>query len=307
MAGGRNSQPLFNFLRSRESVNTSAARRAEMNPGVGWRPDGATTPTEAELRARASAPARLEVKPMPQSPAREHLTDATPISEDILLAGGRLRVPKYLVWLAIAIILLAVVIAYIIGARSGSTPIEPRLTPPILEPTDQPEDRSSSPAAGTASSAAQQPKSGNVKSDNEKLVPREGRDGTVLIPPAGAVALTAKGWLPSDPRQDGLNYLLLASFNLTESEDAVVFLSENGLETFALYVDPSRVQGNNPDPTRPFRLFVSRGISSDEYSKKMTARTGVEGQVARLGPRWQKERKGSSNFAKPDWQKYSRL
>jgi hypothetical protein len=307
MAGGRNSQPLFNFLRSRESVNTPAARRAQMNPGVGWRPDGAVTPTEAELRERAAAPARLEVKPVRQAAAREHLTDSTPISEDILLAGGRLRLPKYVVWLTIAVIVLAVVAAYIIGARFGDSDAQPRITPPVLEPSDGVTRAEASPSSPDGTDARPAGGAGQVSSsDNVKPLPRQARDAAVLVPPAGAVALTAKGWLPSDPRQDGLNYLLLASFNLTEAEDAVVFLSENGLETFALYVDPSRIRGNNPDPTRPFRLFASRGITSDEYSKKMTARTGIEGQVARLGPRWQKERKGSSNFAKPDWQKYSR-
>lgn len=312
MAGGRNSQPLFNFLRSRETVNTPAARRAQMNPGVGWRPDGTIAEQEAvDQSARASAPARLEIKPLPQSPSREHLTDSTPIGEDLLLAGGRLRVPKYVVWLGIALLVLAVVAAYIIGARmAGNKADNPssRLTPPVLEPTDTP--GTSGSEANDLSKANETKANANntnpTKPDNTKQTPVAQREAGTVNPPAGAVALTARGWLASDPREDGLNYLLLASLNLTESEDAIVFLNENGLETFALYVDPSRVRGNNPDPTRPYRLFVSRGITSDEYSKKLTARTSLEGQVARLGPRWQKERKGSSNFAKPDWQKYSR-
>jgi hypothetical protein len=48
---------------------------------------------------------------------------------------------------------------------------------------------------------------------------------------------------------------------------------------------------------------VLKGITSEEYSRRMTARTNIEADVARLGPRWQKERRGSSNFAKPAWEK----
>jgi hypothetical protein len=121
--------------------------------------------------------------------------------------------------------------------------------------------------------------------------------------PGNALCLTISGWTTEDQREESLNYLHLAYVSQTEAEDAISFLAQNGLDTFALYVDPQQVRGNNFSPTRPFKLYASKGITSDEYSKKMTAKTNVEAAVARLGPRWQKERKGSSNFSKPAWEK----
>ena len=213
--------------------------------------------------------------------------------------------PLSAISLLIAALIALVILAYAIGSRRERKSTEvaaARMLPTISEP-------------GEGSSGAEKAETGGgIRPDNQSgVVGAEGGVGkgrTVgtggsVAPPAGAKALTGAGWLGRDPREEGQNYLLLASMNQTEAESAVVFLGENGLETFALWLDPAKERVNNSDSSRPYRLYVTRGISSDEYSKKMTARTNIEAAVARLGPRWQKERRGSSNFAKPDWQKMS--
>jgi len=319
MPAGRKSQPLFDLLRSKGTVNTPADRRNSLNPGVGWRPgmaaggsEPAATPSVGRVGSapvEGGPPIRLEVKPTTATPSREHVADQPPHG-DILLAGGRIRIPLNALSLTIAAIIAIAVLAYAVGSNRARKKAElevSREIPAISEPIDSPRGsgQPALPSGGaltgeaqnrSATAAAVPPSNDRPAGNNRSATPS-------AKPPAGARALTSAGWLDGDPRQNGQNYLLLASLNQTEAESGVAFLAENGLETFALYLDPATVRVNNSDPTREFRLYVSAGISSDQYSKRMAARTSVEAAVARLGPRWQKERKGSSNFARPDWQK----
>ena len=102
-----------------------------------------------------------------------------------------------------------------------------------------------------------------------------------------------------------MNYLKLAQMTRTEAERAVKFLSENGVEAFAVPVDRTGANTNNPDPSKSaYWLFAAKGITGEEYSNRLTARTNIEAAVARLGLRWQKEYRGSSNFSKPGWEKF---
>ncbi|MCX5689973.1 MAG: hypothetical protein NTV94_09370 [Planctomycetota bacterium] len=316
MAGGRHSQPLFDLVRNRGNVNTPQDRRTTMNPGVGWRPGMApgTEPAPApdgDQTNPATGPMTLNtpVSSAKNSPSRdmppEGSAGADAWAAQTGIGGATVRVPVNAVYLVAAGFVLFIVVAYGVGSFLSRRDAErdqaaSREQPPISEPLDspvpvgsaldssglqRPATRGEAPTASPANDAAAQPAPPSV--------PR----------PSDALCLTSKGWTTSDQRDEGLNYLLLAYVSQTEAEDAISFLAENGLETFALYVDPSQVRGNNFSPTRPYKLYASKGITSDEYSKKMTAKTNVEAAVARLGPRWQKERKGSSNFSKPAWEK----
>jgi hypothetical protein len=316
MAGGRHSQPLFDLVRNRGNVNTPQDRRTTMNPGVGWRPGMAPgsepgpAPDTADTRP-ATGPMTLNspIAGAKNSPSRdlppEGSAGADAWAAQSGVSGATVRVPVNAVYLAAAGFVLLMVIAYGVGSFLSRRAAEResaagREQPPISEPVDSPG------TAGTALDAApatKPPSRGEAPKISSATTPAAETPVPSVPRPSDALCLTSKGWTTSDQREDGLNYLLLAYVSQTEAEDAISFLAENGLETFALYVDPSQVRGNNFSPTRPYKLYASKGITSDEYSKKMTAKTNVEAAVARLGPRWQKERKGSSNFSKPAWEK----
>jgi hypothetical protein len=301
-------------------VNTPEDRRTTMNPGVGWRPGmnpaSAADPSPVHPgRSPGEKPViRLNVTPMSAtSPSRdlppEGSAGADAWAANAGMPGNAVRIPVNALYLAIAALVALIILAFAVGSVLSRRHAERELASQRPQPivTEPPELITPSETVGQPT----EPIKGDVsKNEGEQAAKEKARTPDAgakrvqtTAAPAGGPCLTSRGWEQEDPREGGLNYLLLAYLTQTESEDAVTFLSQNGLETFALRVDPQQVRGNNSGPTRPYKLYVSKGITSDEYSKKMTAKTNVEAAVARLGPRWQKERKGSSNFGKPAWEK----
>jgi hypothetical protein len=119
--------------------------------------------------------------------------------------------------------------------------------------------------------------------------------------PGSSPAPAAQATGPVDPREKGLNYLYLAVLTQSEAERAGKFLRDNGVEAYAAaMVDPGGGKANNGDPL--YRLFVKPGIPSGEL-KKTTAQN-LQTRVLELGSRWQKDSRGTSNFAKYSWEKY---
>lgn len=279
-----------------------------MNPGVGWRPG--MNPAQGPSPVSPGRPSsdkpviRLHVTPQSiggASPSRdlppEGSAGADAWAASAGASGGTVRVPVNAIYLAVAGLVTIVVLSFAVGSwlskRNAERSSAGQLPQPvILEPSDGTGERSLADALPDAAERAPQPATPG-RSQPAATQPRTG-DAACLLP---------TGWTSGDPRTPGLNYLLLATLTQTESEDAVAYLAANGLETFALRVDMQASKGNNSGPSRPYRLYVLKGITSEEYSRRMTARTNVEAEVARLGPKWQKERRGSSNFAKPAWEK----
>ena len=125
---------------------------------------------------------------------------------------------------------------------------------------------------------------------------------SVAIDPATAV-ITSKGLLAGDPREAELNYLNLATLPRTDSESAIAFLAANGVEAFAVPVDPTDSEAKNPAPSK-YRLWVLPGITTEDYRQRKTVRTRLEAEVSRLGQIWRKEHRGTSDFSQPLWEKF---
>jgi hypothetical protein len=311
MSGGRKSQPLFDLIRGREAVKTSHDLRTSMNPGVGWRPGmnpvAGPSPVSPGRPAGDKPVIRLNVTPQSiggASPSRdlppEGSAGADAWAASAGASGGTVRIPVNAIYLAIAGLVVVVVLSFAVGSvlskrQAEQATLRQLPQPIILEPSEVGEGG----LLGETSSQSPSP-------DPPRAKPAP-NSGAARTPPTlgsgDAACLLSSGWTSGDPRTPGLNYLLLATLNQTESEDAVAYLATHGLETFALRVDMQGPKGNNSGLSRPYRLYVLNGITSEEYSRRMTARTNIEADVARLGPRWQKERRGSSNFAKPAWEK----
>lgn len=273
------------------------------------------------------SPSHEPPSPLEQEPGSLEVDSGHPQWIKSILGPNTVRVPVNTIYLVTAIFILAVVIATVVGyriaTRTSGNDFASRqgLVPPVTEPDDLPGSLSQSPALGSGSGkvgtgggsdasrggANRTPQNQAPRQESPKSQPKSAevaKDSVVLPPPPNAVALTSTGWLAADPREEGLNYLKLGEFNQAEAESAVRFLAANDLQTFAIRVDRGTGPGNNSGPTEIYRLYAARGVTSDEYSKKMTARTNTESTVARLGQRWQKEERGSSNFSRPGWEKY---
>lgn len=105
----------------------------------------------------------------------------------------------------------------------------------------------------------------------------------------------------SDPREVGLNYMMLASTMDKESaERAVAFLGQNGVPAFLLPVAKSSGGANNPGS---FTLFAQQGITGEQYKARSRERTDLEDKVTRLAKVWQKEHRGQHDFARFYWDK----
>jgi hypothetical protein len=211
---------------------------------------------------------RIELKP------REiQRTEApAPVPEPEVTPEPTVRVHANAVYVTVAVVLTLLVLAIAIGWQMGKSrqaqndeQFMRRPAPTLAEPGSEPAELSRVSAPG----------------------------------PGPAAAPQASG--PADPREKGLNYLYLAVLTQAEAERAGKFLRDNGVEAYAVaMVDPSGGKANNADPL--YRLFVKPGIPSGEL-KKTTAQN-LQTRVLELGSRWQKESRGTSNFAKYSWEKF---
>lgn len=144
-----------------------------------------------------------------------------------------------------------------------------------------------------------------------------GDGGTVGVPekpeertgggarPAEAVGrvLTARGPVDRDPRQEGYNYLELATLNRAQVEDAVAFLAGEGVAAIGvLEVDSGGGGANNPVRYRLVSIEVA--IPGEQFRVMRAQRLEHEGLIERLGRVWQKEHKGASDFSSPLWKRY---
>jgi len=154
----------------------------------------------------------------------------------------------------------------------------------------------------TSTLAAKNPQ--NINASGRPVAPQSPQ----LLGDLIAATITSKGLLQGDPRTAGFNYLLLAeSLPRNSAESAIVYLAANGVEAFAIPapVDPRSRAANNAGPGDDrVALYALPGITSEEYSQKVTKRTRLEGDVARLGALWQKEQRGLTSFVGAYWKKH---
>ncbi|MCC6677676.1 MAG: hypothetical protein IT436_11075 [Phycisphaerales bacterium] len=248
-----------------------------------------------EAPARPIPPLKIDA-PIPPRPVRE---DAAPARA----AAARQYIPvsQNAIYIGIAVGLVLLVITYAAGFTVGKnragadyrqrlstqTPAPGVSEPPISAPggptsSNQPANRTQNPPAADPGRA-----------------PRPSTP--VMVPSADGRILSSQGNLAADPRQPGLNYLSLAILNAQDTQAAIAFLSQNGLETIGVpLVDPKASKGNNPPL---YQLVAVQGITSAEYRDRAPARATLEEAVERLGRAWQKDFKGTSNFAKHGWAK----
>lgn len=200
-----------------------------------------------------------------------------------------------LIAVAFALILGAWTIGYQRGNAAGKKEIEPYVRDqPVIRPAQS---GIESPAQTTAQTSTQT----NSKPSSSG---RPAETPTTTIP-AGAGVMSPSGFLAQDPREPGLNYLVLGTLNTEQTADAISFMYSNSITVIGVPVVDSRGSGaNNPSRYTLYSLGVA--IPGNQWSAMSNERVQHQSLIADLGSRWQRERRGASDFSesKTNWEKF---
>lgn len=261
--------PLFELLRKQsDDAPAGSPQRRDPDPAVPW--TGA-----AVTRAERSA-AALDEEPRHQ---------------------GEIRLPVTRVYLAVAVMLAAVLGAWAaghhFGVKSGKAQMERvvRGEPVVLPPET---------VGGDAPARAQATTPQGTPSGSQQATPRP----TPQDPPAGSAwVLTPGGVRAADPRTPNSNYLALATLPPEQAQDALDFLATKGLRAIAVPVDSGSRTANNP--TRYTLISLGLAVPSGQFSSTVQQRREHEALVRTLGTEWRRERRGGSDFSQPQWIRYN--
>lgn len=289
-------------LKPQESGQTPRASAA--TPGA----TSHASPHPTASSAPSAAPTPRSVQELPRAAGTPYAKPATPVKSirwPAFLGNSALPVPLNLIYLSVAALVVLAVVFFIWGRAAGEaaaidrlgsgTPDIPAVVEPDLSSAQSP--RLLPPPTNTSPATTPTPAPGTGRQAGSTPV-------TNTPAPVGAI-LTVRGAVMTDPRVADLNYLSLASLGEDDAKAAIAFLSANGIDAIGVpRVDPGGSRANNQGPTQVYRIYALPGITRDEYSQKLTARTNLEAAVAKIGATWQKEHRGASNFARTQWEKF---
>ncbi len=208
--------------------------------------------------------------------------------------GIVLSMPRVYLLIALGAVLLVLVwaIAYKAGVADGKREME------TLIPNDQ---LVLPPNSGLGTTP-----SGGVSTQGEVDDSDVGEPPRVPARPARAL-MTAQGYTEADPRVSGNNYLQLATLPTEQAADAVLFMNENGISIIGVPVVDSSVRaGNNPSRYTLYSIGLAVPGGS-QFGAMESQRNEHKRAIANLGERWQRERRGGSDFgeSKTQWVKYN--
>ncbi|MFN9974096.1 MAG: hypothetical protein ACK58T_29785 [Phycisphaerae bacterium] len=292
MPGGRKTLPLFELIGDRKPERPEPLRTLippQTVPGKG------TAPNYASLEAKPLPELAAEIRGehAPEEPARPR--QPIVLTRSMLLVGiGVIAAVAILVW--------SLGVAF--GGRQKEQDFQknfpdlpkptetltqaPKTQPPVAKTpvTPSPID-----AAATPPGKAQQPV-GPVKFDPKS---------TTLTGSGRVLALS--GFVEADPRQAGWNYLVLGLLPREDTWAAMQFMNQNGVETFAVQVDPVDRRLPRGNTSARFQLYAAKGVPSRDFASTQVERDKLKKEVARLGAIWKKDHKGSASFSDAFWLK----
>lgn len=277
---GRPNKPLFELLRD-------SSREASARPLPPLKID-------APMSSRADRADRLDPEEVSaaRSSGRGQPRAFLPVSQNAIYIG---------IAAALVLVVVAYAVGVTVGKNSAAADYRQRLTgqaQPVTDPLGDNRPSGAGAGAGGRRSEVNPPPAPGTKTNERAATPLQSAtpDGRYL---------SARGNLPSDPREPGLNYLSLAILGPEDTQEAIAYLAANGVEAVGIpllgAVDRKKPAANN---LPSYKLVALPGITGAEYSQRQPARTRLEEAVERLGSAWQKEYRGSSNFAKHAWEKY---
>lgn len=291
MASGRSNKPLFELLRE---------------------------DTGAGMFGRRASATFSELKPGETGRAR----------------SAYVTVPRTWVYFGVAIVLGLIAGAWVIAYRSGHAAAEkelagslvagprteqPKINEPGAKPIERPVDSAPSAPKEAAKPTAVQPPNPEIrvparpepKSEAKPEVqPPEGgkktEDGLVITLPVddpSKPVLVSKGAVDADPRQPGMNYMVLVGgLPRDEARTMIAYLSANGLEAVGVPMSVVDRTGHVVNNQPLFKVVCVGGISRQQFRDKDPARTNLEQAAAALNERWLRDTKSRWSFAKTYWE-----
>ncbi|QQS10214.1 MAG: hypothetical protein IPK69_06235 [Phycisphaerales bacterium] len=315
MPPGKGQRPLFDLVagadqKLREHAESKRARWSGDKPviGVELQPKPQTNHEhETDLAESIAAPAAetdLDA-PLDAEAIDQAFSDAEPATFRERLSAHTMLLPRNALWIGIAGIAIAIVLVWVIAYSMGRKDTEKELigfTPPpdtnsIKEPGDLDPGTSPKPIPNQ-----QKPQPPIQPQGNGETQPKPPQN----LPPSASPILTHAGTQLADPREPGSNYLALAILTREKAEDAIAFLAQNSVKAFALPLDPASSRSNNADPSQDrYRLYALPGFpGGKDYSRSQAQRTELVRTLNDLGTRWQRERRGTSNFRSSNWERF---
>ena len=297
MSDRRQGPPLFELLSGEQGESTKGLGGTDA-PELGSKPR-----MQVELRPMeqtsedAPAPRDDDHAPPGTVTSAERAAALSEDHADPSQSAIRLTMPR--LYLSIAVVLLMMTgvwaAAYNIGVEEGKAQMESLIDDPasIVVPRRQPD-----PPAGGGRADAQPPVESPARTGSGVPAP-EGPGAS----PRGGV-LVAGGDVVPDPREQGTNYLKLGTLDASQARDALAFFAASGVRLIAAPLDSGAGSGNNP---ARFTLYsVELGVPSGRYRAMSSERDAHQRRIADIGSRWQRERRGGSDFAqsKTLWVKY---
>lgn len=266
-------------------------------------------PTIATPRVLEPTPQAAPSRPAPVG--SEDDEDGTKVFG--ITPGSRLNIPVGFAFIAMAVVIAAVLGAYMLGydkrnreARLEEERLAAREGGAIVDPTRLPIDGATDPAPrqvtpptsvsarsspGSGSGAQNPPRGTNTPANPPANTanPREPAP-TIANQPRLIVVKTPK----EDPRNDGMNYPTVASLPIKEATAAGEYLVSKG---YATALVPS------PSDSRLFMVIPLIGVERSNYQKgsEAAART-----LRDLGRAFKRDQKGATDFNDLFWMKYDR-
>jgi len=211
-------------------------------------------------------------------------------------SGIRISSPMFYTLIVIAFVLIlgAWTVGYQRGNAAGKKAIEPYVRD---QPVVRPVQTGSQGTAGDPSLAnPEQSNTAKPRTDSNTPPTSNSTLGDVGV-------MSPSGFLANDPRQSQFNYLVLATLNTEQTADAIAFMYSNSVEVIGVPVVDSRSSSaNNPSLYTLYSLGVA--IPSNQWNAMSTQRTQHQSLIVNLGSRWQRERRGGSDFSQAFWEKY---
>lgn len=251
----------------------------------------------------------------------------------ISVGNGTVKLPTNYAYIALSIVCVSVLIAwtagYVVGGRNaeekarreiesatGGGPGDPTGSGIPRDPLDPNNSGSTGSNPATPNPAGNNPGTNPGGSQPRATPPRNNpagtnnppnattplRAGLPVVSAARTRFLAPGGFFASEPRTEDLNYFCLVS-RLPEADAvrALEFLARNGV--VAMGLERAGSDANN----RSFDLFTLEGLTGSEYAGEngRERRTAHEALLAELGRRWRAEERGTSDFSRPQWYRYS--
>ena len=339
----RSSKPLFELVRveipeSREAASEDP-KPTDPNPSDSDHTDSAPINAADHIAEDAGEPTgNIETNPVripPPGGTRSASSPAATSARRTSYAApepalGVVRVPRRNIYLAISLVLLLLLLAwvggYVTGVRTERREQARSLAGGtgdllISDPIGQGDDFTEAPEPEDATlPRPNRGSAGSSSSGGSPVVIRQGTtSGSTALPPPGspltdpaAIAatgsgpvITSRGMVQQDPRVPGVNYLHLARMTYAHALDAVAYLAENGVEAIGVPLDPGARAGNNRG--QYLVVSVEVPVPGSQFGEMAGERRRHQDEVARIGQRWRTERRGVASFAASQtvWARYA--